>query len=111
MDGIANGSAFMAVLTTRGRVTGRAHSRPLRAVAHGGRIYFSRRRPDSDWFKNAVADPHVSVRIGDAEYAGTAERVTDEGRVRIISEIKYPGQKRAGDRRVAVQVTLCGPPW
>ncbi len=106
----ADGSAFTAVLTTRGRTTGRDHPVRLRAVAYCGKIYFSRHRPDSDWFKNAVACPGVSVRTDGAEHAGTAEQVVDEDVIRAVSRIKYPGQNRAGDKRVAVAVTLCERP-
>ena len=104
-----DGSAFTAVLTTRGRVTGRGHSKTLRAVMHNGRIYFSRRRPDSDWFRNAAANPEVEVRIGREARRGSARVVEDQALLRRISELKYPGQERAAEGRVAVEVTLRGP--
>jgi len=104
-----DGSTFVAALTTTGRVTGREHTRMLRAVMHGGRIYFSRHRPDSDWFKNIVKNPAVTVRLGGQRLEGRASVVTDEGLARKISELKYPGEERAKERRVAVEVSLCGP--
>jgi len=104
-----DGSTFIAALTTVGRVTGREHTRTLKAVMHGGRIYFSRHRPDSDWFKNVVKNPAVTVRLGGRRFEGSASVVTDEGLARRISELKYPGEARARERRVAVEVSLCGP--
>ncbi len=99
---------FRATLGTTGRRTSRAHSVTLRAVRYGGEIYFSRHRPDSDWFKNALADPEVTVRYGGRTYAGRAEAVEDEGLNREISRLKYPGEARASERRVSIRVTLYG---
>ena len=99
---------FRAVLTTTGRATGADHSVELLAVGHGGRIYFSRHRPDSDWFRNAVINPPVRVAIGQSSYRGTA-RAVDDGRLAAkISALKYPGQARAADKRAVLEVTLGG---
>lgn len=97
----------MAVLTTRGRVTGRPHSKPLRAVGIGGVLYFTRRRPDSDWFLNAVADPRVSVSLGGDSFDGTAFRVDDGGLLARISELKYDDPARAAEPRVGIGVRRC----
>ena len=107
----AEGSAFTAVLTTLGRNTGREHSKTLRAVRRGGRIYFSRHRPDSDWFRNALRNPAVWVRVAGGErVAGRAAVVRDGALSREISRLKYPGEARAGEARVVLEVTLCGLP-
>ncbi len=103
-----DGGAFMAVLTTRGRKTGRLHSVQLRGVGHMGRVYFSRRTPDADWFQNALADAGVRVRIGDATHAGKARIVEDPGVAREVSRLKYPGEARASQKRVVIEVTLYG---
>lgn len=99
---------FRAVLTTTGRSTGAAHSVELLAVAHAGRIYLSRHRPDSDWFRNAARNPRVVVRFGGAPHAGTARVVDDERLAATVSALKYPGQARASEKRVALEVTLDG---
>lgn len=101
-------SSFIAVLTTRGRVTGRPHSRPLRAVRIGETLYFTRRRPDSDWFLNALADGRVGVSFGGASHEGEAFGVEDGGLLERVSRIKYPGQARASEPRVGIGVRLCG---
>lgn len=100
---------FRAVLTTTGRSTGAEHSVELLAVARAGRIYFSRHRPDSDWFKNAARSPRVRVEFGGASHRGTARVVDDERLAAEVSALKYPGQARASEKRVAVEVTLGGP--
>lgn len=103
---------FRATLVTRGRRTGRSHAVRLRAVSHAGKIYLSRRRPDGDWYLNAAANPDVRVMYegagvgeGVESIAGTARVVTDEGLLRLISRLKYPGQKKADERRVAIEVS------
>jgi hypothetical protein len=69
-----------------------------------GDYYFSRHRPDSDWFLNALADPTVLVHVDGRAVEGVAYRVDDPGTVSTISSIKYPGQARAAERRVAIRV-------
>ena len=96
---------FLAVLVTRGRRTGREHSVTLRAVLHESRYYFSRRRPDGDWFRNAMRGGQVRIILDGRAVAGTARVVTDPDLVRRISELKYPGEARVGEPRVAIQVT------
>ena len=105
---IADGR-FRAVLVTTGRSTGARHSVELLAVGHAGRVYFSRHRPDSDWFKNAVSNPSVGVDTGGAQYRGTAREVADERLAARISALKYPGQARASEKRAVLEVTLDGP--
>ena len=97
--------AFRAVLVTRGRVTGRPHGVELLAVGYGGKAYFSRHRPDGDWFQNALADPEVTVRYQNWTFTGRAGLVTDEALAARISELKYPGKEKARERRVVIEVT------
>lgn len=97
---------FRATLNTTGRKTSKTHSVMLRAVRYNGKIYFSRHMPDSDWFKNALADPEVTVQYGGSTYHGKASLVQDVELGRKISQLKYPGEDRANEKRVAVEVTL-----
>lgn len=97
---------FRPVLITRGRKTGKEHAVMLRAVNHNGKIYFSRHRPDGDWFQNAVANPQVKIQYKESVFLGQAKIVTDEELGRKISELKYPGEERAKEKRVAIEVTL-----
>jgi deazaflavin-dependent oxidoreductase (nitroreductase family) len=98
--------AFRAILTTKGRKTGKAHSVQLRAVRYNGMVYFSRRNENSDWLKNALANNAVQVEFDGMTMQGIASPVTDQALARKISELKYPGEKRASEVRVVLQVKL-----
>lgn len=97
---------FKAALITKGRRTGREHVVWLRAVSYHGVVYFSRRNQDSDWLKNAIANPTVKVAFDEQTHVGMASLVTDESLAKKISELKYPGEARAQDVRVVLQVEL-----
>ena len=97
---------FRAVLSTKGRRTGRIHSVMLRAVKYNEKIYFSRHRPDGDWFKNAMVNPDVIIEFNNSRHTGRAKVVEDEKLERKISQLKYPGEKRAEEKRVAIEITL-----
>ena len=100
------GNSFLAVLVTRGRKTRREHAVTLRAVLYEGKYYFSRRRPDSDWFKNALQHETVDIIFGGRKVTGTSRMVTDEGVIRHVSMLKYADESKAAMPRVAIQVTL-----
>lgn len=97
---------FRAALTTYGRKTGAEHTVLLRAVSYNGMVYFSRRNSESDWLKNALANPKVKVSFDDTAHDGTALLVSDESLAKKISELKYPGEQRAQEVRVVLQVVL-----
>ncbi|MFB5609786.1 MAG: nitroreductase/quinone reductase family protein [Nitrosarchaeum sp.] len=97
---------FRAVLSTKGRKTGKTHSVMLRAVKYNEKIYFSRHRPDGDWFRNAIANPDVTIEYNNSTYTGKARIVEDEKLEQKISQLKYPGEKRADEKRVAIEITL-----
>ncbi len=78
----------------------------LRAVNYNGKIYFSRHRPDGDWFKNAVTNSDVKIEYNNEIFTGKAELVKDEELDIKISTLKYPGEERAKEKRVTIQVTL-----
>ena len=97
---------FRPILITKGRKTGNLHSVMLRAVNHNGKIYFSRHKPDGDWFQNAIVNPQVKIQYKNVEFFGKASLVTDEQLNQKISQLKYPGEKRADEKRVAIEITL-----
>ena len=97
---------FRPILITKGRKTGKEHSVMLRAVNHNEKIYFSRHRPDGDWFKNALANPEIKIKYNDQVFSGKAKLVTDEELNKKISHLKYPGEERANEKRVTIEVTL-----
>ena len=97
---------FRPILVTKGRKTGKEHGVMLRAVNHNGKIYFSRHRPDGDWFQNAIANPQVKIQYNDTVFTGQAKLVEHEELSKKISELKYPGEERAKEKRVIIEVTL-----
>ena len=97
---------FKATLVTRGRKTEKSHSVTLRGVKYNDKIYFSRHMPDSDWFKNATSNSAVIIKHKDFSYSGVAKIVNDADLNQKISQLKYPGEKRANEKRVAIEITL-----
>ncbi len=97
---------FRSVLTTKGRKTGNQHSVMLRAVNYKGKIYFSRHKPDGDWFKNALTNPQVKIEYNNYVFSGSAKLVTDEELGKKISQLKYPGEESSNEKRVTLEVTL-----
>jgi deazaflavin-dependent oxidoreductase (nitroreductase family) len=96
--------AFRATLTTQGRKTGKPHSVQLRAVGYNGMVYFSRRNENSDWLKNSLANNIVQIEFDGKTMRGTASLVTDKALAKKISELKYPGEERASEVRIVLQV-------
>ncbi|HJT09905.1 MAG TPA: nitroreductase/quinone reductase family protein [Candidatus Nitrosotalea sp.] len=94
------------ILSTKGRKTGKIHSVELRAVYYNNKFYFSRRNPDSDWLKNAIVYPQVSITVNGSSLQGHALLVKDETLAKKISSIKY-ADRRAEDSRIVLEVTLC----
>ena len=103
---IANNLTFKAILTTVGRNTGKEHSVWAKAVTYNNMIYFSRRNPNSDWLKNAIANPRVKVKFDGKEFSGNARLVKDEELSRKISSIKYIEKNRQEEPRIVLEVEL-----
>ena len=99
---------FRPILVTKGRKTGREHAVMLRAVNYNEKIYFSRHKPDGDWFQNVMVNPIVKIKYNDSVFVGNAKIVKDEKLDEKISQLKYPGEERAKEKRVTIEVTLEG---
>src|SRR3954468_13155806 len=68
----------VCMLTTTGRRSGRPHRIEIWFGVSGQAMYFiSGNGAGSDWYQNALADPHVTVELGDEVVAGLASPVTD----------------------------------
>ncbi|MBM2818481.1 MAG: hypothetical protein HW410_163 [Nitrosarchaeum sp.] len=78
----------------------------LRAVRYNEKIYFSRHKPDGDWFRNAIANSDVVIEYNNVEYTGRAKLVEDKELEEKISQLKYPGESRAVEKRVLIEITL-----
>ncbi len=64
-------------LTTAGRVTGRAHEIEIWFGLRNNTLYLLAGSKTSDWVKNLLKNPDVSVRIGKFTFAGAARLVED----------------------------------
>ena len=97
---------FKPILITKGRKTGKEHSVMLRAVKYNDKIYFSRHKPDGDWFQNVIANPEIKIEYNGIIFVGSAKIVTDDILNEKISQLKYPGEERAKEKRIAIEITL-----
>ena len=103
---ITNNLTFKALLTTMGRKTGKEHSVWAKAVTYNDMIYFSRRNPNSDWLKNAIANPIVKVEFNGEKFSGSAKLVNDDVLARKISSLKYTDKTRQEESRIILEVSL-----
>jgi deazaflavin-dependent oxidoreductase (nitroreductase family) len=81
----------LLLLTTTGRTTGRRRTTPMMFVRDGDRVLVlasnaGAPRPP-DWHRNLVADPHVTVEIGDESYEAVAVGTAGAERDRLWSMI------------------------
>ncbi len=82
--------AHVLILTTTGRKSGKLRKTPLEysydpvtntyqvMAGWGGK---------TDWYRNACANPHVAVQVGEKSFAAIAERMPDEQVVQSLLEI------------------------
>ena len=103
---IINNLTFKAILTTMGRKTGNEHSVWAKAVTYNNMIYFSRRNPNSDWIKNAIANPKVKVKFDGKEFSGNARLVQEEELSKKISTLKYTDKNRQDEPRIVLEIQI-----
>ena len=103
---IINNLSFKAILKTKGRKTGKEHKVWAKAVTYNNMIYFSRRNPNSDWLKNAIAYPQVNVEFEGKEYSGIARLVEEQDLTEKISSLKYTEENRQKESRIVLEVRL-----
>ena len=103
---IINNLTFKAILTTIGRKTGNEHSVWAKAVTYNDMIYFSRRNPNSDWIKNAIANPKVKVKFDGKEFSGNARLVQEEELSKKISTLKYTDKNRQDESRIVLEIQI-----
>jgi deazaflavin-dependent oxidoreductase (nitroreductase family) len=101
-------------LTTRGRVTGRAHEIEIWFARDGDTLYLLSGGGDrSDWVRNLRAQPAVTVRVGDVTSPARGrvleEGTTEDGLARRLVFEKYQpqyGGDLRGWRDTAVAVAI-----
>jgi deazaflavin-dependent oxidoreductase (nitroreductase family) len=97
-------------LTTKGRKSGNPHEIEIWFCIHENSLYLlSGGRDKSDWVKNLLNDPHVTVRIGKRTFNGVARIVNDEkedGMIRTMLADKYNERERDGSLSNWAQTAL-----
>jgi deazaflavin-dependent oxidoreductase (nitroreductase family) len=77
----------MLVLTSWGRKSHKPRHTMLSYALVGGREFVSSGWGGrTDWYKNIVADPHVTVQVGGRVYSARARRVQDVGELTKIAQ-------------------------
>lgn len=100
-------------LTVTGRKSGRKTSRPVWFVRDGATLYLLPvTGSDSEWYKNALKNPSITLTARGAKRTVEATSLTDAATVRDIVE-KFRGKYGAGEVKkyyskldVAVAVSL-----
>ena len=86
---------LVLLLTTAGRKSGLPRITPLQyEEIDGGIVIGSARGTKADWYRNIVADPKVKIRVKARRFDGTAEPVTDPGRIADFLEYRLSKHPR-----------------
>ena len=86
---------MILLLTTMGRKTGLPRTTPLQYEEHDGKFFVvSAKGTQSDWYKNALRDPRVLVRVGTRKFEGRAERTTDPSGITDLLELRLERHPR-----------------
>ncbi|MFC4944705.1 nitroreductase/quinone reductase family protein [Pseudonocardia sp. GCM10023141] len=101
----------LLLLTTVGRRSGRSVTTPMMFHRDGERLLVIASNMgaprDPDWYRNLVADPNVTVEVGDESYAAAASTVEGADRDAMWTMLKqhYPffaDHERATERTIPV---------
>lgn len=77
-------------VTTTGRRTGNPHKIEIWFALAGSTVYIlSGGGERSDWVRNVVASPEVTVRIGDRTFLGRARIVEDAAEERMARDLLF----------------------
>jgi len=87
-------------LTTKGRKTGNPHEIEIWFVIHGDSLYLmSGNRERSDWVRNLIQEPNVTLRIAGQTFSVSARIVKNEPEeipVRTLMADKYKERQSDG---------------
>ncbi len=91
-------------VTTTGRRTGKAHEIEIWFGVIDSTMYLiSGNGPSADWYRNALANPQVSVRLAGEVRRGVARDVTDPDERRRVGDVM--GQKYLWDGDPSIGLT------
>jgi deazaflavin-dependent oxidoreductase (nitroreductase family) len=101
----------LVLLTTTGRRTGRRGTTPMMFHRDGDRVLVIASNVGApkhpDWYLNLVADPHVTVEIGDESYPAIATPTEGADRERVWTMLKstytfFADHEKATERTIPV---------
>jgi deazaflavin-dependent oxidoreductase (nitroreductase family) len=101
----------IVLLTTTGARTGRTHTTPMMFVRDGDRVLVMASNSGApkppDWYRNLVAEPAVTVEVGDDRYPATATSLSGADYDEKWTSIKeqYPffaDHEKSAGRRIPV---------
>ncbi|MCB0119939.1 MAG: nitroreductase family deazaflavin-dependent oxidoreductase [Anaerolineales bacterium] len=96
-------------LTTRGRKTGNPHEIEIWFVIHEGSLYLMSGGMDgSDWVKNLLKEPRVTVRVDGQTFPALArvQKEKDEDIIRNLMADKYKERETDGSLSDWAQTAL-----
>jgi deazaflavin-dependent oxidoreductase (nitroreductase family) len=90
-------------VTTVGRRTGRPHRIEIWFGVIDGTMYLiSGNGERADWYRNALADPRVSVDLGAHTFAASARAVTDADERRRVGDVMAAKYRWNGDDSIGL---------
>ena len=104
----------LLLLTTTGAKSGRRRTNPLGYMLDGDRllVFASNAGEPSnpDWYHNLIANPTVTVEVGEEEFTATANVITGEDRDRLfarqVARVPQFGIYQKGTARVIPVIAL-----
>jgi deazaflavin-dependent oxidoreductase (nitroreductase family) len=98
LEKVANESTVE--ITTTGRKSGKAHTKPIWFVYDQGHLYLqSGQEGKSDWYQNLKKNPQMTLKIGTVTFQGKAKFIDDQNeteRIHGLFSAKYIGARLAG---------------
>ncbi len=98
LEKVANESTVE--ITTTGRKSGKAHTKPIWFVYDQGHLYLqSGKGGKSDWYQNLKKNPQMTLKIGSVSFTGKAkfiDEAKETERIHGLFSTKYIGARLAG---------------
>ncbi|MFM2070879.1 MAG: hypothetical protein RLZZ623_1142 [Actinomycetota bacterium] len=92
--------------TTTGRRSGNAHEIEIWFGVVDDALYLiSGNGPGADWYRNAVADPVVAVRIDEDRRRGVSREVLDDEERRVVGDLMAAKYAWDGDPSIGLTRT------
>lgn len=83
---MGNWSRYVMAITTTGRKSGRSYTVPIGYLRDGDDIIAINPHGRSNWYRNALANPSVTLLINGETIPAEAEAITDPGEIARLFE-------------------------